>query len=249
MSLAPRPAREARRRRRHAGEGDEATRWAGYSGLYRTLAWDVLELEGPPARFLVEAGSPTSRAKTGTTCSLAIASPRSSPASSWRTTATLDLGPFRPGGTSGSFASRTAPLPGSGRSSGRPRSSRSPGSAARWPDRPALPASQTATSRWRGLAATVAGATALVVPAVALLAWLRAGRRRLPRLAAASGRASCPAPSAGGRRPGCLHGRSRRCGLDRTLVAARGQAAVHRARGHGGCARCATRWLAPHRGA
>ena len=38
--------------------GDEATRWAGYSGLYRTLAWDVLELEGPPARFLVDAGVP-----------------------------------------------------------------------------------------------------------------------------------------------------------------------------------------------
>ena len=38
--------------------GDEATRWAGYSGLYRTLAWDVLELDGPPARFLVDAGVP-----------------------------------------------------------------------------------------------------------------------------------------------------------------------------------------------
>ena len=38
--------------------GDEATRWAGYSGLYRTLAWDVLEIDGPPARFLVDAGVP-----------------------------------------------------------------------------------------------------------------------------------------------------------------------------------------------
>jgi CubicO group peptidase (beta-lactamase class C family) len=36
--------------------GDEPTRWAGYSGLYRTLAWDVLEIDGPPARFLVDAG-------------------------------------------------------------------------------------------------------------------------------------------------------------------------------------------------
>jgi len=38
--------------------GDEATRWARYSGLYRTIAWDVLELDGPPARFLVAAGVP-----------------------------------------------------------------------------------------------------------------------------------------------------------------------------------------------
>ena len=38
--------------------GDEATRWAGYSGLYRAPEWDVLDLEGPPARFLVDAGVP-----------------------------------------------------------------------------------------------------------------------------------------------------------------------------------------------
>jgi CubicO group peptidase (beta-lactamase class C family) len=38
--------------------GDEAARWARYSGLYRTRAWDVLELDGPPARFLVDEGVP-----------------------------------------------------------------------------------------------------------------------------------------------------------------------------------------------
>ena len=156
--------------------GDEATRWAGYSGLYRTLAWDVLELEGPPARFLVEAGVPyfegEDRNDVFARHRLAEIEPGLFLADDGET---LDLrDPFRPGGTSGSFASRTAPLHGSGRSSGRPRSSRSPGSAARWPGPSgAPPPRRTATSRWRGVAATVAGATALVVlAAVALLAWL-----------------------------------------------------------------------------
>jgi CubicO group peptidase (beta-lactamase class C family) len=36
--------------------GDEATRWAGYVGAYRTPEWDVLDPEGPPDRFVIEAG-------------------------------------------------------------------------------------------------------------------------------------------------------------------------------------------------
>lgn len=38
--------------------GDEASRWAAYSGLYRIPAWGYLDLSGPPERFLVEAGVP-----------------------------------------------------------------------------------------------------------------------------------------------------------------------------------------------
>ncbi len=38
--------------------GDEATRWAGYSGLYRAPAWGVLDPTGPPDRFVVDAGVP-----------------------------------------------------------------------------------------------------------------------------------------------------------------------------------------------
>ena len=38
--------------------GDEATRWAAYSGLYRMPAWGYLDLSGPPDRFVVDAGVP-----------------------------------------------------------------------------------------------------------------------------------------------------------------------------------------------
>jgi CubicO group peptidase (beta-lactamase class C family) len=38
--------------------GDEAARWAAYSGLYRMPAWGYLELNGPPDRFVVDAGVP-----------------------------------------------------------------------------------------------------------------------------------------------------------------------------------------------
>ena len=37
---------------------DEATRWATYSGPYRTSAWGVLDPTGPPDRFVVDAGVP-----------------------------------------------------------------------------------------------------------------------------------------------------------------------------------------------
>ena len=38
--------------------GDEASRWAAYSGLYRMPAWGYLDLSGPPDRFVVDAGVP-----------------------------------------------------------------------------------------------------------------------------------------------------------------------------------------------
>ena len=38
--------------------GDEASRWAGYSGRYRAPAWGVLDPTEPPDRFVVEAGVP-----------------------------------------------------------------------------------------------------------------------------------------------------------------------------------------------
>ena len=37
---------------------DRAARWAGYAGLYRMPEWDVLDPEGPPDRFVVDAGIP-----------------------------------------------------------------------------------------------------------------------------------------------------------------------------------------------
>jgi len=38
--------------------GDRASRWAGYTGLYRAPEWDVVNPEGPPDRFVVDAGVP-----------------------------------------------------------------------------------------------------------------------------------------------------------------------------------------------
>ena len=156
--------------------GDETTRWAGYSGLYRTLAWDVLELEGPPARFLVDAGVPyfegEDRNDVFARHRLAEIEPGLFLADDGET---LDLrGPvptwrnFRLVGVSDGpspwqwailGAAVLVALTWLG------------GALARTVRR--SPAPRTATSRWRGVAATVAGATALVVlAAVALLAWL-----------------------------------------------------------------------------
>ena len=38
--------------------GDEASRWAAYSALYRMPAWGYLDLSGPSDRFVVDAGVP-----------------------------------------------------------------------------------------------------------------------------------------------------------------------------------------------
>ena len=106
-----------------AGRGDEAARWASYSGLYRAPDWGYIAPTGPVDRFLVDAGVPFSRPRTRTTSRWsATGSPRSSPAcSSPPTTVRRSTSgePSLPGGTYGSFASRAALLHGSGRSSGR----------------------------------------------------------------------------------------------------------------------------------
>ena len=156
--------------------GDEATRWAGYSGLYRTLAWDVLELEGPPARFLVDAGVPYFEGEDRN-----------------EVFARHRLAEIEPGlflADDGETLDLRGPVP-TWRNFRLVRVSDGPspwqwailaaaalvavtwlgGALARTIRR--SPASRTATSRWRGVAATVTGATALVVlAAVALLAWL-----------------------------------------------------------------------------
>ena len=156
--------------------GDEATRWAGYSGLYRTLAWDVLELEGPPARFLVDAGVPyfegEDRNESFARHRLAEIEPGlfladdgetldlRGPVPTWRNFRLVRVsdGPS-PWQWAILGAAALVALTWLG------------GALARTVRR--SPASRTATSRWRGVAATVAGATALVVlAAVALLAWL-----------------------------------------------------------------------------
>jgi CubicO group peptidase (beta-lactamase class C family) len=155
--------------------GDEATRWAAYSGLYRTLAWDVLELEGPPARFLVDAGVPyfEGEDRTGSFARHRLAE--------------LEPGLFL--ADDGETLDLRGPVP-TWRSFRLARVSDGPapwqwailgaaalaalcwlgGALARAVRR--SPAPRAAASR-RGVAAMVAGATALVVLAtVALLAWL-----------------------------------------------------------------------------
>jgi CubicO group peptidase (beta-lactamase class C family) len=156
--------------------GDEATRWAGYSGLYRTLAWDVLELEGPPARFLVDAGVPyfegEDRNELFARHRLAEIEPGlfladdgetldlRGPVPTWRNFRLVRVsdGPS-PWQWAILGAAALVALTWLGGALARAvRRSRG---------------SRTATFRWRGVAATVAGATALVVLAVvALLAWL-----------------------------------------------------------------------------
>jgi CubicO group peptidase (beta-lactamase class C family) len=156
--------------------GDEATRWAGYSGLYRALAWDVLELDGPPARFLVDAGVPYFEGEDRN-----------------EVFARHRLAEIEPGlflADDGEALDLRGPVP-TWRNFRLVRVSDGPspwqwallgaavlvalawlgGALARTARR--SPASRTAASRWRGVAAAVAGATSLVVLAtVGVLAWL-----------------------------------------------------------------------------
>ena len=154
--------------------GDESTRWAGYSGLYRTLAWDVLELDGPPARFLVEAGIPYFEGEDR------------DDVLARRRLAEIEPGLFL--ANNGETLDLRGPVP-TWRNFRLVRVSDGP-SAWQWAILGAAalaavtwlggalarsvrrsPASRTAGSHWRPVAATVAGATALVVLAtVALLA-------------------------------------------------------------------------------
>ena len=155
--------------------GDEPARWARYSGLYRALAWDVLELDGPPARFLVEAGVPYFE---GDDRNDVFARHR---------VAEIEPGLFL--ADDGETLDLRGPVP-TWRNLRLVRVSDGPspwqwailgmaalvaltwlgGAIARTVPRSA--ASRTASFRWRAVAATVAGATALVVLAtVALLVW------------------------------------------------------------------------------
>jgi CubicO group peptidase (beta-lactamase class C family) len=156
--------------------GDEATRWADYSGLYRALAWDVLDLGGPPARFLVDAGVPyfegEDRNESFARHRLAEIEPGlfladdgetldlRGPVPTWRNFRLVRVsdGPS-PWQWAILGAAALVALTWLG------------GTLARTVRR--SPTSRTATSRWRVVAATDAAATALVVlAAVALLAWL-----------------------------------------------------------------------------
>ena len=240
--------------------GDEATRWAAYSGAYRSprgvTSTRVLRRTGSSST----PASPTSRPKTRRSRSFATASPRSSPACSLPTTARRSTSGARsrPGGTSGSFASRAVPPPWQwailgaaalvaviwlvaalARSVRRSAGSRSSSTGQR-----------AATRRWRRV--TAAGRecdrTAHARNRGPARVDARARRLRLPGPARPiPGRAAGRAPAAGRSRPRRLHGGSRRFGLDRTLVVERGEAAVRRPCCRSGRARRATRRMASHR--
>jgi hypothetical protein len=156
--------------------GDEATRWAGYSGLYRTLSWDVLDLDGPPARFLVDAGVPyfdgEDRNESFARHRLAEIEPGLFLADDGET---LDLrGPVPTWRNFRLVRVSDGPTPWQWAILGAAALVALTwlgGALARTVRR--SPDSRTATSRWCGVAATVAAATAVVVlAAVALLAWL-----------------------------------------------------------------------------
>ena len=162
--------------------GDEATRWAGYSGAYRAPAWGVLDPAGPPDRFVVDAGVPYFEAEDETESlvrhRLAEVEPGLFLADNGET---LDLrGPvptwrnFRlvrvSGGPSpwqwailgaAALVAVTWLVAALARTVRRSAGSRS-----------SLAGQRTATRRWRGVTAAVAGATALLMLAtVALLVW------------------------------------------------------------------------------
>jgi hypothetical protein len=133
---------------------DQATRWAAYAGLYRMRSWGYLELQGPPDRFVVDAGVPyfetDDNADAPIRHRLAEIKPGLFLADTGRRSTCGDRSP--PGGTFASFASRAAPPNGSGCSSGQPRSP---------------------PPRGWSTAALVASATALLILGnVALLAWV-----------------------------------------------------------------------------
>lgn len=164
------------------GTGDEAARWAGYSGLYRAPAWGVLDLDDPLGRFGVDAGAPYLEGKDGTESlvrhrlaeierGLFLAENGETldlrgPVPTWRNLRLVRVtgGPSRWQwailGAAALVAAAwlVAALARTVRRSAGPASS-----SASWP---------AATRRWRRVAAAVASATApLVLATVALLAW------------------------------------------------------------------------------
>jgi hypothetical protein len=161
--------------------GDEATRWAGYSGAYRAPAWGVLDPEGAPDRFVVDAGIPYFEAEDETESlvrhRLAEVEPGLFLADNGET---LDLRGrvptwqnFRLVRVSGAqwqwaILGAAALLAVTWLVAALARIvRRSAGS------RSSLPGQRTATRRWRGVTAAVASATALLMLATAaLLVWM-----------------------------------------------------------------------------
>ena len=242
-----------------AAMGDEAFRWAGYSGAYRRPVWVI------STRLMRRTGSsstrafPTSRPKTRDGVARSPP-PRRSRARSVPCRQRRDLGPS---GIDPDLAEPPARQR-LGRSLtmavGNPRSSRAPrllmADRRTGAEPPAL----------RHLAILVR-ASANRDPPVAQghgggcrcdraahahnrgpsRVDARARRRRIPELArSVPDRTAGPAPAAGGCRPGRLHCGSCCLGLDWTLVVERGEAALRRPCGRGGCARRATRCVESH---
>ena len=163
--------------------GDEASRWAGYSGLYRTLAWDVLEIDGRPARFFVDAGIPyfegEDRNESFARHRLAEIEPGlfladdgetldlRGPVSTWRNFRLVRVSDG-PAPWQWAMLGAAALVALTWLGGALARSVRRFAGA-----RSSFAGQRTATSRWRRATALVASATALLLlAAVALLAWL-----------------------------------------------------------------------------
>jgi CubicO group peptidase (beta-lactamase class C family) len=164
--------------------GDEATRWAGYSGAYRRRVWGFLDPTAPPDRFVVKAGIPYFEAKDPETESLvrhrlAEVEPGLFLADNGET---LDLRGHVPtwrnlrlvrvsGGPSQwqwAILGAAALLAVTWLVAALARTVR--GSAG---SRSSLAGQRTASRRWRRVTAAIAGATALLMlSTVALLVWI-----------------------------------------------------------------------------
>jgi CubicO group peptidase (beta-lactamase class C family) len=154
--------------------GDEATRWSGYSGAYRRRVWGYLDPTAPPDRFVVKAGFPYFEAKDPETESLVrhrLAEVEAGlflaengetldlrgPVATWRNFRLVHVS----GGPSpwqwaivgaAALVAATWLVAALARSVRRSAGSRS-----------SLAGQRTATRRWRGVTAAVAGATALLM--------------------------------------------------------------------------------------
>ena len=240
-----------------AATGDEATRWAGYSGLYRAPAWGVLDPDGPPDRFVVDAGVPYFEAEDETESlvrhrlvevepGLFLADNGETldlrgPVPTWRSFRLVRVS----GGPSqwqwailGAAALLAVAWLVAALARHRPALAlRVAGSAKPRPaggagSRRRWPVPPHCCGRQRGPARVAA----------------RARRRRIPGLARAlSGPAAGAAPAAGRRRARRLHGCSRCVGADRALVVDVREAAVRRPCGRGGRGWFAPGRVAPHR--
>ena len=240
--------------------GDEASRWAAYSGRYRMPAWGYLDLSGPPDRFVVDAGVPyfetDDNADAPVRHPLTEVEPGLFLADNGETLDFRGRVPtwrnFRLVRVSGGPSTWQWGILGAAaliaviwlvaapvRSVRRSRDSRSGVGGSADHDAPLAPGygaggecDRTAHARKRG--------PARVAPR-ARRHWIRRPPRPFP------GRADGGTPAAGRNRPRRLDGGSRRFGLDRTLVVERRKAAIRRPCCRGDRARPAPRWMASHR--